>query len=174
MKLSLAAAFSEDLVIGQNSDLPWHLPEDLKRFKRYTWKKWICIGRRTWESMGAVPLKGRETIVVSRTLRPSDVHGAHVATSYEGAIEIAAQNGAAELVACGGSEIYKAALPLISEAAVTVVRGKLSYGARFPKWQWLAFTMRSNVAVVDKLEDNGHHCSHELWVESHPSPADVH
>lgn len=168
MKLSVVAAFSEDLVIGQGGDLPWRIPEDLARFKTYTLGHWLVVGRRTWDSIGRKPLPGRTMIVVSRTLQPCDVPGAHLASSYLDAVSIAQRNGAEQLIACGGERIYAEALPLASEACVTVVRGNLGVGARFPQWAWLGFVMRSNVVKVDSFESNGHRCTWELWRERVP------
>ncbi len=169
MKLSLIAAFSEDLIIGQDNDLPWRLPEDMKRFKAYTLGSWLVMGRNTWESIGQRPLPDRTTIIVSSKLSASDVpKGVFVARSYVDAVEVASRHDADNLIACGGEGIYREALPLATEACVTTVLGRLGAGVRFPKEEWLKFVMRSDVVKVDRFETNGHACSWEIWQERMP------
>ena len=63
--MTLIVAVADSGVIGRDNTLPWHLPEDLKRFKRLTMGKPILMGRKTFESIGK-PLPGRENIVVTR------------------------------------------------------------------------------------------------------------
>ena len=63
--ISLIAAMDENRVIGSNNEMPWHLPEDLKYFKRVTMGHPVIMGRKTFESIGRA-LPGRENIVVSR------------------------------------------------------------------------------------------------------------
>jgi len=65
MKISLVWAMAQNRVIGRNNNLPWHLPEDLKYFKRITLGKPVIMGRKTFESIGK-PLPGRTNIVVTR------------------------------------------------------------------------------------------------------------
>ena len=62
MKISLVAAMAENRVIGRDNDIPWHLPEDLRRFKARTHGHWVIMGRRTFESLGK-PLPGSTTNV---------------------------------------------------------------------------------------------------------------
>ena len=63
--ITLIVAVADSGVIGRDNGLPWHLPEDLKRFKRLTMGKPMVMGRRTFESIGK-PLPGRQNIVVTR------------------------------------------------------------------------------------------------------------
>src|SRR3954465_10415157 len=83
-KIYLVAAVASNGVIGKDGHLPWHLPEDLKHFKRLTLGHPIIMGRRTWESLpGALP--GRDNIVVTRQAG-YEAAGAAVAGSLEGAL----------------------------------------------------------------------------------------
>ncbi|CAL4320034.1 type 3 dihydrofolate reductase [Buchnera aphidicola] len=65
MKVSLIAAISNNLVIGHNKQIPWHLPKDLKWFKKNTIYKNVIMGRLTWESILSRPLPMRNNIVIS-------------------------------------------------------------------------------------------------------------
>src|SRR4051812_12333568 len=83
-KIYLVAAVASNGVIGKDGHLPWHLPEDLKHFKRLTLGHPIIMGRRTWESLpGALP--GRDNIVVTRQAG-YEAAGAAVASSLEAAL----------------------------------------------------------------------------------------
>ena len=65
-KLVIVVAMAENRVIGQDGGLPWHLPEDLKRFKAVTMGKPLVMGRKTWESLPRKPLPGRPNLIVTR------------------------------------------------------------------------------------------------------------
>jgi dihydrofolate reductase len=65
MKLSVIVAVAENGIVGRDNALPWHLPADLKYFKKMTLGKPIVMGRKTFESIGR-PLPGRTNIVISR------------------------------------------------------------------------------------------------------------
>ena len=65
MKFALIVAMAKNQTIGINNTLPWHLPNDLKYFKKVTMAKPIIMGRKTYESIGR-PLPGRTNIVITR------------------------------------------------------------------------------------------------------------
>ena len=94
-------------VIGANGAIPWHLPEELKRFKRLTLGHHIIMGRKTWESIGR-PLPGRTTVIVSRQ-RGYSMPGAKIAHSLDEAV--AACGDDREIFVIGGAELYARALP---------------------------------------------------------------
>ena len=120
MKLSLIYARASNGVIGHNNQLPWHLPEDMARFKRLTSGCPVIMGRKTWDSLPPRfrPLPGRTNIVVTR--QPDwQAPGACVAGSVEDAI---AQCGAVpQAWVIGGAQIYAAAEPLASSIEVTEI-----------------------------------------------------
>src|SRR4051794_35995191 len=100
----MIVAIGEGGVIGREGRLPWHLPDDLKRFRAITWGKPIIMGRKTFDSLGR-PLPGRTNIILSRSpgYRPE---GCTVASSPAAALAVAASSGAEEVVVIGGSEVY--------------------------------------------------------------------
>ena len=128
MIVSFLAAMDRNLVIGDEKGIPWHLPADLKRFRRLTLGKPIVMGRTTFEHIGK-PLDKRVNIVLSR--RP-DFHpdGVLVARSMEEAVQLAGD--VPELVVIGGGEVFHAALPLVSRMYLTFVTGEFAGTARFP------------------------------------------
>jgi dihydrofolate reductase len=128
--ISAIAAIGEGGVIGREGRLPWHLPDDLKRFRAITWGKPIIMGRRTFESLGR-PLPGRTNIVLTRT-PDYRAEGCVVAGTPEEALAAAASTGAEEAVVIGGSEVYRELLPLCEKVYLTIVGGHFEGDAFFP------------------------------------------
>jgi dihydrofolate reductase len=129
-RIYLVAAVARNGVIGAGGKLPWHLPEDLRHFKKLTLGHPVIMGRRTWDSLGK-PLPGRENIVVTRSAN-RDMPGASVAKSVEGAVALCA--GGAIAFVIGGAEIYAAALPLASGLVLTEIERDYEGDVRFPEW----------------------------------------
>jgi dihydrofolate reductase len=128
--VSAIAAIGENGVIGREGKLPWHLPDDLKRFRALTWGKPIIMGRRTFESLGR-PLPGRTNIILTR--QPDyRAEGCVVASSAAEALSLAASGGAAEAVVIGGSEVFERLLPRCDRVYLTIVEGILEGDVFFP------------------------------------------
>ena len=119
MTLSAIVATDRNRVIGKDDDIPWHLPADLKYFKRRTLNHHIIMGRKTFESIGR-PLPKRTNIVVTRN--PFFMASkCLVAGSLQEAIELARNNGENEAFIIGGGTIYEQAMPLIDRLYLTEV-----------------------------------------------------
>jgi dihydrofolate reductase len=107
-KISIIAAMADDQrVIGVSNTLPWHLPEDLKHFRKMTTGHPILMGRKTYESIGR-PLPKRENIVITRNSSYS-AKGCIVKHTLEDAIAHCSSSD--EIFIIGGAELYKQALP---------------------------------------------------------------
>ena len=115
--LSIIVAISDNYAIGRGGEMPWHISEDLKYFKRTTQGHTVVMGRRTWESIGCRPLPGRRNIVVSRTLAASE--GFEVASSLEKALEVTSPDG--DIFIMGGGQLYREAMPLAGRLYITHV-----------------------------------------------------
>ena len=109
--------------------MPWHLSEDLKRFRRLTMGHHIVMGRKTWESIGRL-LPGRKHIIISRK-RGYDVPGAKVVDSLEAAI--AAAEDDSEIFVIGGGEIYALVLPIADRIYATEIDRKYEGDTYFPE-----------------------------------------
>jgi dihydrofolate reductase len=134
MRISIIAAVAENGVIGCGGQLPWHLSDDLRRFKQLTVGHTIVMGRRTWESIGRA-LPGRRTVVVSR--RPAysvDVDGVQVAASLDAALGNGAAAGDDEVFIVGGAELYREALPRADRLYITRVLAHVAGDACFPEF----------------------------------------
>jgi len=133
--LSIIAALADNRVIGIDNRLPWHLPADLRHFKRLTLGKPIIMGRRTWESLPGL-LPGRLHVIVTRN-PDYCAEGAEVVHSLEEAIERFA--GVGELMLVGGANLYAQALPMVSRMYLTQVHTSPEGDAFFPDFdrtQW--------------------------------------
>ena len=109
MKISAILAASENNIIGMEGDMPWHLPNDLKWFKKNTLDKPMIMGRKTFQSLPGL-LPGRTSIILTRD--PSfSAKGALIANDVETALELATKDcqsrGMDEIMIVGGGEIYK-------------------------------------------------------------------
>lgn len=123
MRLNHIVAVSKNGVIGSSGQLPWHIGEDLKHFKKITYGHPIIMGRRTYESIGCV-LPGRLNIVVSST--QSFKNGGIVTVpSIDKAIELAASTLGPkqddDIFIIGGGKVYKQTLPLVDQIYLTRV-----------------------------------------------------
>jgi dihydrofolate reductase len=114
--VGLIWAQSASGVIGRAGDIPWHLPEDMARFKQLTMGHTVVMGRRTWESLPARfrPLPGRRNVVLTRQADYM-AEGAAVATSLDDALS------GDDVWVIGGAEIYALALPRATRCEVTEV-----------------------------------------------------
>ena len=110
MRISLVVAMDRNRAIGKGNELPWRLPDDLKRFKTLTLGKPVLMGRKTADSLGRA-LPGRINLVLTRSgCVPFD--GMQAVASVEEAREIALAGGAEELCVIGGAEVYTLTLPM--------------------------------------------------------------
>jgi dihydrofolate reductase len=130
-KIYLVAAVASNGVIGKDGHLPWHLPEDLKHFKRLTLGHPIIMGRRTWESLpGALP--GRDNIVVTRQAG-YEAAGAAVAGSLEAALALCLGESVAFVI--GGSRLFEESLPIASGLVMTEIHREYQGDTYFPKYE---------------------------------------
>ena len=136
--VSLIVAVSTNGVIGRDGDLPWHLPADLRHFKKTTMGHHLIIGRATWDEVGK-PLPGRTMVVVTRN-RDFSADGVLVAHSVEEALALARDDN--EPFIGGGAEIYRQALAadVVDRLYITRVHARVEGDTFFPPIdldQWL-------------------------------------
>jgi dihydrofolate reductase len=119
MKISLILAMTRQGVIGRNNTLPWHIPEDLKRFRKLTSGHPIIMGRKTYDSIGK-PLPNRTNIVVSRQAGLT-IPGCEVFPDLSSALARCHELSPERCFVIGGAQIFKEALPLADEIYMTWV-----------------------------------------------------
>ena len=140
-KIAMVAAMANQRVIGLNNQMPWHMPADLKHFKRVTLGKPIVMGRKTYESIGR-PLPGRETYVLSRHSR--QIPGVSNITSLQSLDSLDTDK---VIWIAGGGEVYKQMLERCEEIYLTRVHKIIEGDAFFPKFEgqyYLSSTIDSN------------------------------
>jgi dihydrofolate reductase len=130
--LTLIVARARNGVIGRDGALPWHLPEDLKRFKALTLGHPVVMGRKTWDSILArngKPLPGRRNIVISR--QPGFVAaGGEAAGSLDAALALCADIPVVFVI--GGAQIYTEALPRAQCVELTEIDADIDGDAVMP------------------------------------------
>lgn len=128
LPLALVVAMARNRGIGLEGRLPWHLPEDLKRFKALTMGHALIMGRKTHESIGR-PLPGRRNIVVTRS--GASFAGCETAVSLEAAMRLARETDPMPMV-IGGAELYAQALPYATHLYLTRVDRDVEADTYFP------------------------------------------
>lgn len=127
----LIAAIAENYALGKDNDLIWHLPADLKRFKKVTTGYPIIMGRNTFESIGK-PLPNRTTVIVTRNKQYTH-EGCLVAHSLANAIDLVKKFE--KIFIIGGAQIYKEAIDnqLVDQLDITLVHGSFEADVFFPE-----------------------------------------
>lgn len=127
--ITIIAAIANNHALGMDNKLIWHLPEDLKRFKKVTSGHHVIMGRKTFESLGK-PLPNRTTIIITRN-KKYKADGCLVVNSLEEALEKAKEDENPYIL--GGAEIYKLAMPIADKLDLTFVHQEFEADAFFPK-----------------------------------------
>jgi len=164
-RVTLIVAVADSGVIGRDNALPWHLPEDLKRFKRLTLGKPVVMGRKTFESIGR-PLPGRQNIVVTRDPNYRR-EGIDVVHDVDAALRAA--GGAPEIMVIGGAELFRLLLPRAGRLHLTRVRADVAGDVMWPalderEWQ---VVQREEYAADER---HAHSMTFEVWEKRHQVP----
>jgi len=126
---------ADNRVIGRSGGLPWHLPEDLKRFKLLTMGHALLMGRRTHESIGRA-LPGRRNLVLTRD--PAwRAPGCETVASPEAALALT--DPSQTLFVIGGAEVYRACWPIVARLELTEVHAEVPGDTRlegFDRKDW--------------------------------------
>ena len=133
MKLSIIVAHGKKREIGLNGSMPWHVSEDLKRFKKLTMGHHLLMGRKTFDSIGR-PLPGRKTICLTRS-RDLLIEDVDCVSTIDDAVNLAESRGESELFIAGGGEIYREFLTMASKFYLTEVNYTGDADTYFPKYE---------------------------------------
>lgn len=127
--ITIIAAVASNNALGKDNQLIWHLPADLKRFKKVTLGHHIIMGRKTFESLGK-PLPKRTTIIITRN-KDYKQEDCIVVNSLQQAIEAAKTDDNPYIL--GGAEIYKQAIEIADKLDITRVDQSFEADAFFPE-----------------------------------------
>ncbi len=132
----IAALAESNRVIGRELELPWHIPEDLKRFKRLTLGKPLVMGRTTYraiiEQFGA-PLKNRRTVVLSSRGAVDGLEGVETYKSIPEALKGLADEP--EIYIGGGGGVYAQFIPIATKMELTLIEGDYEGDTYFPSFE---------------------------------------
>jgi dihydrofolate reductase len=151
--ISLIAAVASNGTIGDKNNLPWHLPEDLRRFKDLTSGKTVIMGRKTFESIFArlgKALPNRTNVVITRQTEVQVPEGVIVQSSIEDALR---SYGGADVFVIGGGEIYRQTIDLADRLYITHVDKEVPGDTQFPqidstKWRVLTTEKHEGYSFV--------------------------
>lgn len=129
--ITLIAACSKNRAIGKDNKLLWHLPNDLKRFKKLTVGKTVVMGRKTYESIGR-PLPNRKNIVISNN-KDLHIEGCEIINS------ISELNLLDDIVIIGGEQIYKLFIDYADVIELTLINKEFEGDAFFPEFDLTKF-----------------------------------
>ncbi|WP_114751246.1 dihydrofolate reductase [Pleomorphovibrio marinus] len=160
MKISIVVAKGENGVIGKENGLPWHLPSDLRHFKKTTSGHHVIMGRKTYESLGK-PLPGRTHIVVTRDSSYQMPKSHYVVNTLEEAFNIGKSLGLDKIFVLGGAEIYKISLPHSDEMVITEVKASPDGDTFFPE---VDFNKWEEVSREQVLKDEKNEHAHDFVV----------
>lgn len=128
--ISIIVAVSEDLGIGKNNELLWHLPEDLRRFKKLTYGNTVIMGKKTWESLPKRPLPGRKNIVLT-DIPHENLENSVTAYSIEDALSKCEKGE--EIFIIGGESVYRQFMNFADRLYITHVHKKAAADVYFPE-----------------------------------------
>ena len=154
-EIVLVVAIADNGVIGKDGGIPWHISEDMKRFKALTMGHTIVMGRKTWDSLPKKPLPGRTNIVLSRDLS-FEPERAIACETFSEATQIgreqAADDGVDEVCVIGGSALFELALPKARRLYLTEVEAEVEGDVFFPSFdeaEWEEVRRESHPAGED-------------------------
>lgn len=145
-RIAMIAAMAANRVIGDGNKMPWHLPADLRHFKKLTLGKPVIMGRKTFESIGSKPLPMRVNIVVTRDAN-FRAAGVVVANDLQQALSLAEPHAAEEIMIMGGASIYEQAMPIADRLYLTFIQLNVDGDARFPdlrQYRWTELSSESH------------------------------
>jgi dihydrofolate reductase len=128
--ISIIVAIAEDNGIGNKNDLLWHIPEDLKRFRKLTLGNTVIMGKKTWESLPNKPLPGRKNIIITDDLKDNFEPGITTYSIEEALSKCGADE---EIFIIGGGSIYRQFMPLADRLYITHIHKKAPADVFFPK-----------------------------------------
>ena len=129
--LSIIVAISKNNVIGKNNKLIWHLPEDLKRFKKLTTGHTIIMGRKTFESLGRVLPNRKHIVITSNTNMQIEDENVELIDDIKMLNKYI--NSEEEHFIIGGATIYKLLMPYASKMYITKINEEFEGDVYFPK-----------------------------------------
>ena len=157
MTISIIVAMTNNRVIGKDNEMPWHLSDDLKNFKKLTLGKTVIMGRLTYDSIGK-PLPNRKNIVLSRSLKDKKVN---VLSSVEEALDITSSEE--EVFIIGGQDIYLQTIKKATKLYITMINSEIEGDKFFPNIDLSQWKIIDSLAY-SKGEFNSHDFTAQVYI----------
>ena len=158
MTISIIVAMTNNRVIGKDNEMPWHLSDDLKNFKKLTLGKTVIMGRLTYDSIGK-PLPNRRNIVVSRSLKDKKVN---VLSNVEEALEVTSAEE--EVFIIGGQDIYLQTIKKATKLYITMIDSEIEGDKFFPNIDLSDWKIINSLAY-SKGEFNSHDFTAQVFIK---------
>ncbi|MCX7955838.1 MAG: dihydrofolate reductase [Patescibacteria group bacterium] len=144
--ISMISAMDENRGIGYKNKIPWHIKEDLIRFKKLTEGKTIIIGRRTFESLldyyknSKRPFPKRKTIVITSQKNYQyqsyqKISDLYFVSSFAEALDLAKKIEKNEIFIAGGAKVFEEGIKYAQKLYLTIVKGVYQADAFFPEFR---------------------------------------
>jgi dihydrofolate reductase len=159
MNISIIVAMSKNRVIGRDNDMPWHLSNDLKNFKRITMGKTVVMGRLTYQSIGR-PLPDRKNIVLSRNLVDKNVL---IFNNLQEALNFLKDED--EVFIIGGEDIYCQTINKANKIYLTTIDKEIIGDKYFPDIDLSSWNKISSESYI-KDENNTHNFQSEVYLKN--------
>ena len=156
--IKIIAAVSKNLKIGKDNQLPWHISEDLKYFRKTTNGQAVLMGRKTFESIGR-PLPNRRNIVLTRNVDFNE-EGVEVVHTLEEALALCKTLDQVFII--GGGQIYSAFLPYADELYLTLVDKEIDGDTDFPAFE--ADFKCTKSTLGETTTEDGHSFAFTIWI----------
>ena len=158
MTISIIVAMTNNRVIGKDNEMPWHLSDDLKNFKKLTLGKTVIMGRLTYDSIGK-PLPNRRNIVLSRSLKDKKVN---VLSNVEEALEVTSAEE--EVFIIGGQDIYSQTIRKATKLYITMIDSEIEGDKFFPDIDLSDWKIIDSLAY-SKGEFNSHDFTAKVFIK---------
>lgn len=159
MNISIIVAMSKNRVIGRDNDMPWHLSNDLKNFKRITMGKTVVMGRLTYQSIGK-PLPNRRNIVLSRNLVDKNVL---IFNNLQEVLNFSKDED--EVFIIGGEDIYSQTINKANKIYLTTIDKEITGDKYFPNIDLSSWDKISSENYI-KDENNTHDFQSEVYLKN--------
>ena len=159
MNISIIVAMSKNRVIGRDNDMPWHLSNDLKNFKRITMGKTVVMGRLTYQSIGR-PLPDRKNIVLSRNLVDKNVL---IFNNLQDVLNFLKDED--EVFIIGGEDIYCQTINKANKIYLTTIDKEIIGDKYFPDIDLSSWNKISSESYI-KDENNTHNFQSEVYLKN--------
>ena len=162
--LSIIVAYAQNRTIGKDNKLPWHLSNDLKRFKKITTGHSLIMGKNTLFSLPAGPLPNRRNIVLSTSLTDCFNGKCEIARSVEEVLKMIEDEQ--EVFVIGGSKVFELFLPIANKLYLTLIEKNIEGDTFLPLINFSQWELREKEIISDDPQTDFVY-RYETWVRKH-------